>query len=324
MASTRDYFIKYTHSVASRLAVSDCIKFANQDIIHVFYHTISNQQLEYISELYPVKNNALFLADLEFLLQHFTPLHPSQLDHIESVKRKIKPYFVLSFDDGLIGNYELIAPILEQKGIPAIFFINSAFVDNKDCFYRYKASMLINQIKQKPPKIQKKAPSIQDILAIDYLNQEQITIWANELDIPLDQLVEEQNIYMSSEQIRNLSKKGFSIGAHSVDHPQFNKISVQEQVNQAKQSVDFLQSLVEQDQTYFAFPFTDYQVNQNFFNQIKQVASIDFFFGTGGIGQSKFGSIQRIPLERSNYSAREIISSELLYHGIKSGVKSNQ
>ena len=51
-------------------------------------------------------------------------------------------------DDGLRENYDIIAPILKEKGVPATFFINSATLDNTDMLYRHKASLLVNHVGQ--------------------------------------------------------------------------------------------------------------------------------------------------------------------------------
>ena len=53
-----------------------------------------------------------------------------------------------ALDDGLSGCHRYIAPLLRKKGIPASFFLNNRFIDNKSLFYRYKASLLVHQVKK--------------------------------------------------------------------------------------------------------------------------------------------------------------------------------
>ena len=64
---------------------------------------------------------------------------------------------LLTFDDGLVECYDVILPILEKHSIPAVFFVNTAFIDNKDLFYRYKASLLVENISNKKLKDQQEA-----------------------------------------------------------------------------------------------------------------------------------------------------------------------
>jgi hypothetical protein len=57
-----------------------------------------------------------------------------------------KPLLHLSFDDGLSACYDTIAPILLRKGVPATFFLNPAFIDNKALMFRYKISLCLNAL----------------------------------------------------------------------------------------------------------------------------------------------------------------------------------
>ena len=54
---------------------------------------------------------------------------------------------VLTFDDGHLEMFEVVAPILSKRGISATFFLNTGFLDNKDMFFRHKASLLIGHLK---------------------------------------------------------------------------------------------------------------------------------------------------------------------------------
>lgn len=61
--------------------------------------------------------------------------------------------------------YDVILPILEAKGIPATFFINSGFIDNKDLFFRFKASFLIDELHKRGIKNRKDQ---KEILHLNY------------------------------------------------------------------------------------------------------------------------------------------------------------
>ena len=55
--------------------------------------------------------------------------------------------FLLTFDDGFREIYDIIAPILLDKGIPATFFISSGFLDNRELCYQHKASLLVEKVR---------------------------------------------------------------------------------------------------------------------------------------------------------------------------------
>ena len=108
------------------------------------YHMISDEDVSYVKHLYSYKNVKSFTADLDFFLKYYKPIDLTTL--LISVKEKTelpKHSFLISFDDGFKELYDIVVPILKQKGIPATFFINKCFIDNKEMFYRNKASLLI-------------------------------------------------------------------------------------------------------------------------------------------------------------------------------------
>ena len=105
--------------------------------------------MPHIVNLYKYKNVNSFRSDLDFFLKYYKPL--DLFDLINLIKNNKKPdsnSFFLSFDDGLSEFYHIISPILLEKGIPSTCFLNSAFIDNKDLFFRYKASILIELIRK--------------------------------------------------------------------------------------------------------------------------------------------------------------------------------
>ena len=95
-------------------------------LIIPYYHVVSDEAVPHISHLYKHKRTRQFIDDLEFLLKHYSPI--GLWDLIGWVRGKNNPppnCFLLTFDDGFREIYDVIAPILSDKGIPATFFINS-------------------------------------------------------------------------------------------------------------------------------------------------------------------------------------------------------
>jgi peptidoglycan/xylan/chitin deacetylase (PgdA/CDA1 family) len=231
-----------------------------------------------------VKTVAEFQKDLDYLLKHFEPIDVETLYHFHINKiTPEKPVFHLTFDDGLKEIYEIVAPILLKKGVPATFFINSGFVDNKTLFYRHQHSL---------------QHEVDDFLKI-------------------------QKPYLTTAQIKELSALGFTIGAHSVDHPYYYEISFEEQLRQTRESLDFVASIVNQKLRLFAFPFTDFNVSREFFEEIKP--NVDLCFGTAGLKNDEIlCNLQRIGVERDKYESLEsVLKKEYLKYIIKFFFKKN-
>ena len=227
---------------------------SKQKLFLPFYHTVSNNELIHIKYLYRVKNTKEFIKDLDFLLSLFEPINIDTLYDISNGRYTIKkPVFLLSFDDGLKEVYEYIAPILLSKGIPAAFFINSDFIDNKNLFFRYKASLIIQEItnssKKKSLASQEYSKHLSpinpsnlsaEILKIKYNNQYILDKIADSISLSFHEYLQTEQPYLNSNQINELLLKGFNIGAHSKDHPEYQYINLLDQIEQTKSSVAFL------------------------------------------------------------------------------------
>jgi len=266
-----------------------------QKIALPFYHTVAEQPLPHITHLYRMKTVKEFQEDLNFLLKYFEPIDAEMLHHlhIHKIDPK-KPVFHLTFDDGLKEMYETVAPILLKKGVPATFFINSGFVDNKALFYRYHASLAIEDL-QKERKLTNNIKN--EILTCSYEDKEKLFQCFSKQQV--DSFLNEVCPYLTTAQIQTLSNQGFTIGAHSIDHPYFYKVpSVAEQLRQTRESLNFVASIVDQKLRLFAFPFTDFNVSNDFFEALK--SDVDLSFGTAGLKNDKIPyNLQRIGAERN-------------------------
>lgn len=92
--------------------------------------------------------------------------------------------------------------------------------------------------------------------------------------------------------------RGFSIGAHSIDHPEFRFLEMDERIRQLQLSMQFICEKFDSPVKAFSFPFTDHKINQDFFREIKKRELSDISFGTAGIKEDYAKmNYQRIPME---------------------------
>ena len=304
------------------------IKLSGQKIIHVFYHTVSDAYLPHINPLYKPKTVKEFKSDIEFMLKHFVPVTVNDvLRHVTKEKQIGNQSFHISFDDGLSEIYHLIAPILYQKGIPATVFVNSNFVNNKDLFYRYKAAVLADKIynsgisSAQASQIQnifrdshagsidlsKISGDIKDkLLQVTYFQKTILDDIAHVLDVDFNLFLKSQRPYLTVDELKELQSKGFTIGAHSIDHPHYGLLNQDEQIRQTAESIKFVQQHLSEKNRYFAFPFSDSNINPAFFASLNSI--VDISFGISGINTEHNGKhIQRIEMERINPSAKKRI-----------------
>lgn len=279
-----------------------------------FYHVVSDEKLPYILN-YSYRNAAQFEKELDFYLKHF---HAVGLEEIVSESCSGKKVVHLSFDDGLRQCADIIAPILLRKGIPATFFINTAFIDNRELFHRYKASLILSRLREKPDQM------IENYLGRNNLAGEKIlqaTVFqekilnevARMLEISFNEFLARKKPYLTSEQVKKLASEGFYIGAHSHTHPEFWKISEAEQINEVKESIARVTQLVNPKIKAFSFPFTDSGVPASVHAAICREAICDITFGTAGIKKDSLNiHLQRYPVEQAG-DFKNNLKGEVVY-----------
>jgi len=295
------------------------------------YHAISEQPSPFVKHVGVWRSVEQFQADLDFLLKHYEPVSLNQLkEHKETKKTPLH----LTFDDGLKECFEYVAPILEAKGIPATFFVNSAFVDNKALFFRYKASLLLERMKEEETIAESlhewkqnqgtdtSGPSY--LLNIRYHQSHLLDDLAEWLGIRFADELEAQPCYMSKEELAILQNKGFTIGAHSIDHPRYDALPLEEQLRQTLESLSYVQQHFSPECATFAFPFTDFQIRHTFFERLAESGLCDLSFGCAGLKKEiRSTHLQRVPLDENARSAQANLSKEYLYYLLKAPLGKN-
>lgn len=313
---------------------------SNKKLLIPLYHTVSDQPLSHIKNLYPLRSIKQFESDIDWLLKYYEPISMDQLVDLVKNRRPFKKNsFILTFDDGLKEIKDQIAPILLRKGIPAIFFINSGFVDNKDLFYRYKASVLIERLSvlnsQKLEQLKKilKIESINkeaiqsEILKINYSNKFLLDDLASEVEFSFENYLRKEKPYLSVDDLKDLQKKGFAIGAHSIDHPEYFNLSLDDQINQTVNSVNWVKEKINPRYNVFAFPFTDYQVSKAFFDKVfsDDGLKLDLSFGCAGIKDDYHSlHLQRLAIEEYNGEAAIIVRTGYIRYLLKRIIKKDR
>ena len=302
----------------------------NNRLILPLYHAISSKSPSHLKYLYRIKDETQFKRDIEALLKLARPVG---LDDIIKHSRNIElfktPVFHISFDDGLREFYDVAAPILYEKGIPATCFLNNSFIDNKDMFYRLKSSLLIENLHNAPEGSDEwvkfhdwmKKNNIQEsyyrkiLLSVRYDKRLLIDDLATDMGVDFNEYLKQKKPYMTSAQINDLIKKGFTFGAHSIDHPDYHCLSEEEQINQTRKSVDDICLRYKLNYKVFSFPFTDDGIGMSFFNNLNENNLTDLTFGCAGMKKDMVPTnYQRIPVEIYKESMYDILKKELMYY----------
>jgi peptidoglycan/xylan/chitin deacetylase (PgdA/CDA1 family) len=281
---------------------------------------VSDLPLPHIRHLYRFRDISGFEDDLDALLDYFEPVSLEEYRRSTLQGRK-KPAMLLSFDDGLTECHTVIAPILRRKGIPAVFFLNNYFIDNKGLFYRYKVSLLIDRITNDPSALQDAGKFLhvhesrvkELLMNVSYSQQILLDALALNLGVDYIQYMKEQPVYMTSDEIRELTEWGFEIGAHSLDHPQMDQMEQDKVVEAVLSSVMDLQKRFLVRVTGFAFPFTSMGIDRQVLRTLMDQELT--LFGISGIretGSERY--VQRIDMEAYPLPAPEVMKIKYLHY----------
>ncbi|WP_026903609.1 polysaccharide deacetylase family protein [Pedobacter glucosidilyticus] len=311
-----NYFIRFFLNLISFEVLKSL---SSHKIILPLYHTVSDRRLPHIENLYKVKTIAEFRRDLDFFLRNYQSVDIKEIINSTKDGHKFsRPVFHLSFDDGLREVRTIIAPILLEQGIHATFFINPSFLDNKSLFYRFKVSLIIDALKRFDfsDSILNKIKSClspidgssvqRQLLNLNYNDTDVLDEIGGLLNVSFEEYLEKESPFLSIDDVHWLISKGFTIGAHSLDHPKYSDIALEEQIRQTNCSLEYLINQFDIENRLFAFPFSDNNVTLDYFNHKDLIQN--YSFGTSGFKEDKiFSNFHRIPFEHYYLNAESII-----------------
>jgi len=295
------------------------------DLVLPYYHMVSDQDVAHVSGLFKYRSVRQFKEDVEFFLRVYTPVSLQNIIcHLDGVSQLPKRCFLLTFDDGFREIYDVVAPILKAQGIPAVFFLTASIVDNRELCYLQKMSLLIRSL-----------ASLGDSPAAREVSQVLTNAGVKDLDLPsrilsityrqrhvLDELgpilgcdfaayAASAQPYLTTAQTKDLMRQGFAIGAHSIDHPPYTELTLEEQLLQTQESLSWLSNRFQYECQAFAFPFREAGVSPEFFQRAFADGRLKVSFGTHGMHRHFFPrNLTRFPMDDDDRKAAKMLARE--------------
>jgi len=279
-----------------------------------FYHAISDSPLPHLKHIIPCKTTGQFRNEVAFFSKNYTFITISELhDHLYNNTELPPNPMIITFDDGLREFYDYAIPVLDEYHATAAVFVNSGFLDNRSLFYRHKASLLVEKILSGVNQEQVNSLSnyfgvqnsprqlIQKILSIDYLQRETLDHLALMMKIDFNAYLEATKPYLTSQNLEEIIIKGYFVGGHSIDHPEYKQLTVEQQIDQTVQSMNTIAARFPQPCRIFATPFLDTELTQQYFDSILP-EHVNISFGINGVKQDSVPlNIQRFNMEGEQY-----------------------
>lgn len=192
----------------------------------IFFHSIDKQRARKFFKYFQKNYRVISLQEY---LKHRFKKTPNNLP---------KKSLIITFDDGLKKNYELL-PILKKLKIPITIFVSSGIINTKRNFWVKFASL------KKSDKL--KLKDISNKKRIEYLKY-----------IGFNEKKEYRNRQaLNLNEIKKM-ESFVDFQSHSVFHPLLTKCTDKRSKYEIEQSKKDLESLLETEINTFSFPFGDY------------------------------------------------------------------
>jgi len=232
------------------------------------YHGVPSQ-----GHLQPL-DCAAFERQIVFLKRNCTFIHAEQYAFSRGSRRQ--PTVLLTFDDGFRNNAEVAAPILRRHNVPAVFFVASRHcTPGRYLWFTYlrmlKAFFPGSSVRLNGKSISLKGADrergIQEVTRqlLKLKPHPRATYDAIESQLPAlesfvsAEILADEGQGMQPDQIGDLAQDPlFTVGAHTVDHPQLTRCESAEVAHQLEHNKAWLESVTGKVCDQFAYPEADF------------------------------------------------------------------
>jgi len=296
-----------------------------------FYHLVGSEPVPHVGHLYSFRSPETFEEDLRFFRGHFNVIGLDRVIRFarggDSLPRN--PLLV-TFDDGLREVLTVAAPVMARHGIAATVFVNPAFLDNRDMAYRHKASLIVDRLRRGAPEAARAAADRllgaqvagadleRKVLAVGYGKRALLDRVADILGLDVQAYLRDRRPYLDRADVAELLRQGHHVGSHSIDHPAYRDLTLEEQLRQTVESTRTVREIFGLDYGAFAFPFEDEGITRTFFERLFAEGGTDVTFGTAGLMRDAAPrNLPRICFDNRPGPARRIVARALAIQWFK-------
>jgi peptidoglycan/xylan/chitin deacetylase (PgdA/CDA1 family) len=236
----------------------------------VVFHNISAAESPFTKGMNVSVTPTRFEAALRFLATHYTPVRLQDV-LTDSDSRGLPPRAVLvTFDDAYASVAESAAPLCRQFGVPAVFFVNAAFLGNQrlapDNLVCYVANVMGMETINAAARAARgtdtsELHSLSEVFkcffpAISLIERE---VFLNALrqfgGINESHMAKEAGLYLTSRQLCDLASFDIEIGNHTYTHVHCRSLSREDFGSQVDRNKAELEALSGTKVRSFSLPY---------------------------------------------------------------------
>ena len=234
------------------------------------FHDVSASESAFTKGMRVSMTPASFGAALGFITRHYNPVSLQDvLDAFDG--RRLPPRAILvTCDDGYASVADVVAPLCVRFNVPAVFFLNAAFLDNRRlapdnlvCFIANECGMgAINQaVKAVKGRNSNELESLVDVFSSFFpaisLPEREVFLEAlrHVAGINEEQLASEAGLYLTRNQLRELASLQFEIGNHTYTHVRCRRLSADDFTHEIDRNKAELEAVTGRKVRSFSVPY---------------------------------------------------------------------
>ena len=281
-------------------------------LIAMNYHAVAREAPPVVRQLLTCQSPEAFASDVAFFRNHYSVVgHERVARHIDGSSPFRERSIVVTFDDGLAECHSEVRPILLREGVPCVFFVVKDLIDNRSLMFRHKVSLGLERLALMSPaeasaacqtshlefgaEARDRAELERWARSLRYRDQPTIDAFCTMLGVDVESFLRETPPYLSSGEIIGLHGDGFTIGAHSCDHPELWTLGWEEVERQIVESCVAVRELTGQETVPFSFPFWGSGVDRaGLARLLAEHPWIGCFYDTNGLMNDESFVVNRI------------------------------
>ncbi len=263
------------YAAARRLGVNALMRRRSRDeLLLVCYHSVIPD--DYPRDPYRCRGairTGVFRKQLETLASCFNPVSASDLlNWADGSTALPSSPFLVTFDDGFRNNLTHAAPELERLGIPALIHVTTGYVgtqrvlwmqelDERILHWKHKMLPLPENEPDLPMPLQahariRVAHRVRDLCKTisDKARRTYLQRLRNEPFPDGGEMHRELRDFLTWDDVRDLHRRGFAIGSHTVEHPILTRLSREELDRELRRSKATIERELGTECPWIAFP----------------------------------------------------------------------
>lgn len=236
----------------------------------VVFHHISTKDSPFTAGMNVRATPQQFEEALRFLAAHYNPVSLEDVLTDANGRHLPERAVLVTFDDAYASVADVAAPLCRRYRVPAVFFVNAAFLDNQRlapdnliCYVANRLGMDVIEAAARTVRDDRglRLRSLSEVFTgfLPSITLSQRQGFLNEVarlaEIDPGSLARKSGLYLTSEQLGSLSSFGFEIGNHTYSHVHGRALSPQDFVVEIDRNKAELEALSGEEVRAFSLPY---------------------------------------------------------------------